>query len=101
LRQYLYENKQLVRQFVKENLPMIRVVPSNATYLLWLDCSEVTEDAEKLCSFIRQDSGLYLTEGEEYGRCGRQFIRMNAACPRERLVDGLNRLKMSMGKWRN
>ena len=101
LRQYLYENKRLVRKFVKENLPMIRVVPSNATYLLWLDCSKVTEDAEKLCSFIRQDSGLYLTEGEEYGRCGRQFIRMNAACPRERLMDGLNRLKMSMGKWRN
>lgn len=97
LRQYLYENKQLVRQFVKENLPMIRVVPSNATYLLWLDCSQITEDAEKLCSFIRQDSGLYLTEGGEYGSCGRQFIRMNTACPRERLVDGLNRFKKSVG----
>lgn len=96
LRQYLYENKQLVRQFVKENLPMIRVVPSNATYLLWLDCGAVTEDTEKLCKFIRQDSGLYLTEGEEYGRCGRQFIRMNTACPRERLMDGLNRLKTSV-----
>lgn len=96
LRQYLYENKQLVRQFVKENLPMIRVVPSNATYLLWLDCGAVTEDTEKLCKFIRQDSGLYLTEGEEYGRCGRQFIRMNTACPRERLMDGLNRLKKSV-----
>lgn len=96
LRQYLYENKQLVRQFVKENLPVIRVVPSNATYLLWLDCGAVTEDTEKLCKFIRQDSGLYLTEGEEYGRCGRQFIRMNTACPRERLMDGLNRLKKSV-----
>lgn len=101
LRQYLYENKQLVRRFVTENLPMIRVVPSDATYLLWLDCSKVTEDAGKLCSFIRQDSGLYLTEGEEYGSCGRQFIRMNTACPRERLMDGLNRLKKSMGEWRN
>ena len=96
LRQYLYENKRLVRQFVKENLPEIRVVPSDATYLLWLDCSKVTEDAEKLCSFIRQDSGLYLTEGGEYGSCGRQFIRMNTACPRERLTDGLNRLKKSV-----
>lgn len=93
LRQYLYENKQLVREFVKENLPEIKVVPSNATYLLWLDCSAVTEDARELCNFIRQDSGLYLTEGEEYGSCGRQFIRMNTACPRERLMDGLNRLK--------
>lgn len=96
LRQYLYENKQLVRQFVKENLPVIRVVPSNATYLLWLDCGAVTEDTEKLCKFIRQDSGLYLTEGEEYGSCGRQFIRMNTACPRERLMDGLDRFKRSV-----
>ncbi|MCM1213037.1 MAG: pyridoxal phosphate-dependent aminotransferase [Lachnospiraceae bacterium] len=96
LRQYLYENKQLVREFIKENLPMIKVTPSDATYLLWLDCSAVTEDAGKLCRFIRQDSGLYLTEGEEYGSCGRQFIRMNPACPRERLRDGLNRLKKSV-----
>lgn len=96
LRQYLYENKQLVRQFIKENLPVIKVAPSNATYLLWLDCGAVTEDAQKLCRFVRQDSGLYLTEGEEYGSCGRQFIRMNTACPRERLMDGLNRFKRSV-----
>lgn len=96
LRQYLFENKQLVREFIKDNLPAVRVVPSHATYLLWLDCGRVTDDAEKLCSFIRRDSGLYLTEGEEYGSCGRQFIRMNTACPRERLMDGLNRLKKSV-----
>lgn len=96
IRKYLYENKQCVRRFVEEHLPMIKVVPSDATYLLWLDCSEITEDAGKLCSFIRQDSGLYLTEGEEYGSCGRQFLRMNTACPRIRLMDGLNRLKKSV-----
>lgn len=96
LRQYLYENKQLVRNFISENLPEVKVVPSDATYLLWLDCSKITEDAAKLCNFIRQDSGLYLTEGEEYGGCGRQFIRMNTACPRQRLSDGLNRLKKSV-----
>ena len=96
LRRYLYDNKQLVREYVKENLPVIKVVPSDATYLLWLDCRGITDDAEKLCSFIRQDSGLYLTEGEEYGSCGRQFIRMNTACPRVRLKDGLDRLKKSV-----
>ena len=95
LRRYLYDNKQLVREYMKDNLPVIKVVPSDATYLLWLDCSGITYDAEKLCSFIRQDSGLYLTAGEEYGSCGRQFIRMNTACPRERLKDGLDRLEKS------
>ncbi len=96
LRQYLYENKRLVRTFVKERIPRISVVSSSATYLLWLDCSQITEDAGELCRFLRQDSGLYLTAGEEYGRCGRQFVRMNTACPGERLMDGLNRLKMGV-----
>lgn len=75
------------------------MVPSQATYLLWLDCSAVAEDAGKLAAFIRQDSGLYLTEGAEYGACGKQFLRLNSACPRQRLRDGLERLEKSMAGW--
>lgn len=96
LRVYLHDNKQCVRDFVRERLPMIKVVPSAATYLLWLDCGGVTEDATELMRFIREDSGLYLTEGEEYGSCGKQFLRFNTACPRERLKDGLKRLQKSV-----
>ena len=96
LRAYLYENKQCVRRFMEEKLPCIKVVPSRATYLLWLDCSAVGEDAGELAAFIRRDSGLYLTEGQEYGACGRQFIRLNAACPRARLLEGLERLEKSI-----
>lgn len=92
LRQYLADNKQLVRDFIREKLPELKVVPSHATYLLWLDCGAVTEDAAGLVRFIRKHSGLYLTEGEEYGACGRQFIRLNPACPRARLREGLDRL---------
>ena len=96
LRKYLFQNKQHVREFVKDRLPMIKVVPSNATYLLWLDCSALTEDATELMGFIREDSGLYLTEGEEYGACGRKFLRFNTACPRARLDEGLERLEKSV-----
>ncbi len=101
LREYLYRNKQYVRDFVERELPGIRVVSSHATYLLWLDCGGITEDGGELAAFIRRDSGLYLTEGEEYGSCGRQFIRLNAACPRERLAEGMERLKGSMAIYRN
>lgn len=99
LREYLAENKRVVRKYIAENVPGIKVVPSQATYLLWLDCSEITEDATVLTEFIREDSGLYLTEGVEYGACGQPFIRMNPACPRERLMDGLERLKVSVEKF--
>jgi len=96
LREYLAENKRVVRRFMEQRLPEIKVVPSQATYLLWLDCGKVTEDAGELTAFIRSHSGLYLTEGEEYGACGRKFIRMNPACPRERLLEGLDRLEESV-----
>lgn len=100
LREYLAGNKRLVRDFVKTCLPEIKVVPSEATYLLWLDCSEIAEDTGDLTAFIRGDSGLYLTEGEEYGACGKQFIRLNPACPRNRLRDGLERLEKSIQNWK-
>ena len=58
-----------------------------------------SEDAGELTRFIRQDSGLYLTEGEEYGACGKRFIRMNPACPRQRLLEGLERLERSVRKY--
>jgi len=59
----------------------------------------IAEDEAELAGFIRKDSGLYLTEGAEYGACGKQFIRLNAACPRERLKDGLERLAKSVSAW--
>lgn len=92
LRQYLADNKQFVRDFIGEKLPGIKVVPSHATYLLWLDCGGVTEDAAGLVRFIREHSGLYLTKGGEYGASGKQFIRLNTACPRARLQEGMERL---------
>ena len=92
-RAYLRDNKQCVRDFIRDRLPMIRVVPSTATYLLWLDCGEIAEDASVLARFIRENTGLYLTEGGEYGSCGRSFLRMNPACPRQRLLEGLGRLE--------
>lgn len=99
LREYLSENKRCVREFAERNLSGIKVVPSRATYLLWLDCSGIAEDAGELTAFIRRDSGLYLTEGEEYGACGKAFIRLNPACPRERLLDGMRRLEESVRRF--
>ena len=101
LRRYLADNKQLVRDFAAEHLPEIHVVSSQATYLLWLDCSGVTDDAAKLVHFIRKHSGLYLTEGGEYGAPGKKFIRLNTACPRKRLLEGMERLRDSVKEFQH
>lgn len=93
LRCYIYENKQLVKEFLKAKLPEIHVVPSDCTYLMWLDCSKVTDDSVEMTEFIRKETGLYVSEGAEYGETGRKFIRFNVACPKSILTDGLTRLE--------
>ena len=93
LRKYIFANKQAVKEFLEKELPQLRLVPSEATYLLWLDCGKVTDNAGQLAGLIREKTGLYLSEGGQYGKTGERFLRMNIACPRSRLLDGLERLK--------
>lgn len=100
LRQYLYDNKQTAGAFLEKELPKVHLVPSEATYLLWLDCRQYSPDSVELAAFIRRETGLYVSEGAEYGRMGEPFLRMNIACPRERLMDGLKRLKAGLDRYR-
>lgn len=94
LREYIRENKRTVADFVKKELPELWLVPSQATYLLWLDCGRILrkgDSAEELADFIRKETGLYLSAGNEFGGDGNRFLRMNIACPRAVLEDGLQR----------
>ena len=60
---------------------------------MWIDCSKITEDSAELCKYIRSNTGLYVSNGYVYGGNGKTFMRMNIACPRIRLEDGLSRLE--------
>lgn len=95
LRKYISENKKTVKEFIGANLPKIKVVPSEATYLVWLDCNAYAY-ADKLAEEIRESTGLYLCDGAEYGGSGKGFLRMNVACPRRMVEDGLARLKKAL-----
>ena len=99
LRQYIFDNKKRTLQFVEEEIPQIRIVPSNATYLLWLDCSKIDDSASKIAEYIRNKTGLYLSEGSQFGSCGGKFLRMNIACPRVTLEDGLERLREGIASY--
>ena len=98
LRQYLFDNKKSVEEFIRDNNLRLGLVQSEATYLLWIDCSQYDKDSQRLANFIRKETGLYLSEGSQYGEAGRSFLRLNIACPRERLMDGLSRLKRGLDK---
>ncbi len=92
LRVYLFENKQLVIKTLETELPQIKAAAQDSTYLMWLDCSAVTDDSKALADSIRRKTGLFLSDGAQYGIGGERFLRMNIACPKDLLKDGLRRL---------
>ena len=96
LREYIEENKKIVSNYLQKELPQIKMVCSDATYLLWLDCTDIIGDTAQLCSFIRKETGLYLSSGSQYRGNGNRFMRMNIACPKSILDDGLLRLNQGV-----
>ena len=96
LRTYVFRNKQWAVEFIEKEIPRIKVVKSQATYLLWLDLSGIdgmTGMAAEAADCIRQKTGLYVSQGGQFGGNGDSFFRMNIACPYSVLDDGLHRLK--------
>ena len=99
LRAYLEDNKVFVREFIERELPQLHVVASEATYLLWVDLGREECSAEEAAEFIREKTGLYLSAGNPFGGDGGRFLRLNTACPRAVLEDGLARLKEGIQAW--
>ena len=93
LREVLYENKQIVKDYLNSELPVIKLVECDATYLLWLDCSDLKVPSKVLSGFLRTNQGLFLSAGVDFGQNGDAFLRLNIACPQKLLKDGLGRLK--------
>lgn len=93
LRVYIQKNKEIAQDYIQKNLKDLYVVPSEATYLLWVDCHKVSTNTKELTSKIRQKTGLYVSHGAQYGESGKSFIRINLACPTSVMMDGLDRLK--------
>lgn len=93
LRDYVWANKRLVRDFAERELPGLKIPVSDATYLIWADVSELTDDVRDFTARLRAETGLWVTPGTAYGSTGEGFFRMNVACPRSTVEDALNRLK--------
>ena len=100
LRNYLYHNARTVCCFLEDELPQVSCPPLEGTYLMWLDCRAALRPGEPLEGFserfarhLREKHGLTLSTGTIYGAAGEGWERLNIACPRTRLLDGLTRLK--------
>ncbi len=96
---YIFQNKARVDRFLAEQLPEIASTPSEATYLMWLDIGKITDDSGKFHEYLRRETGLYVCPGTWYRGDGTRFLRLNAACPRPLLEDGLDRLRTGVKKY--
>lgn len=90
---YLWENYQFLLKFCGEHLPEIKVISLEATYLVWLDYSFLNKTSDEISKILIEEEKLWLNSGTMYGKAGEGFLRMNIACPRELLVEGLKRLE--------
>ena len=100
LREYVFSNKKRVSEYLKENTPELFVIPSDATYLLWIDAAALPQGGKDFAGFLRKETGLFLTDGRLFGRGGEGFLRMNIACPKGTLEDGLERLKNGVMRYK-
>ncbi|MDR2975669.1 MAG: pyridoxal phosphate-dependent aminotransferase [Propionibacteriaceae bacterium] len=100
MRHYVWRNRARLEQFVAEQIPDLHVIPSQATYLAWIDCGGLGEDSQDFCAFLRQETGLVLSAGEIFGDNAHTFVRMNLACPATMLDDGLDRLYRGVAAWK-
>lgn len=83
------------RDYVKKELEHntdLRVTPSEGTYLLWIDCSSLGLDAKELKEFMIHKARVGLNAGVDYGEEGKQYMRMNLACPRATIAEGTKRI---------
>ncbi|BDR52934.1 cystathionine beta-lyase [Bombiscardovia nodaiensis] len=96
LRQQLKTNKLRASEFIHEQVTGIEPASEQATYLLWMDISELRQEADRVAQALRADTGLYLSSGSIYRGNGSQFLRMNVACPPSVLEDGLERLRVGV-----
>ena len=95
---YLEGNVNLVRSFLLEKTPMVKLIEPEATYLLWLDFREMGLSQSELVKLLIDKAGLGLNDGIIFGKEGTGFMRINVGCPRSMLLDGLQRLERVMTK---
>ena len=92
LLEYLWNNFLYLENFFKNNLPKVKVMKPEATYLIWLDFREYGMDDSELTKFIVRKAKVGLNNGARFGIEGDGWMRLNIGCPRSILTEGLERL---------
>jgi cystathionine beta-lyase len=98
LKPYLHDNYACFSDYFAKHIPQCRAVPLEATYLVWVDCSQLGLSSARIAKTLLEKEKLRVNEGAMYGAAGEGFVRFNIACPRKLLVEGLERFGRVFGE---
>ncbi len=90
---YIYDNYLFTMEFFGRHLPDFSILPLEGTYLVWVDCAALGMSSDAIARKLYDDGRLWVNPGSMYGTAGEGFMRLNIACPRATLADGLERLR--------
>lgn len=96
LLEYLEGNREALTRFVAEELPSVRLTPVEGTYLAWLDFRDAID--EEPHDFLLREGRIAVNAGSTFGPGGEGFARLNFACPRSTLMDGLRRIRDALSR---
>ena len=100
LNAYIHGNYELVKDFVAAEMPKLKVVRMEGTYLVWLDVIGLESTSDELTDKLLKEAKVMVNSGTMYGRrAGEGFIRLNIACPRARLLEGLKRMGRCLAEY--
>lgn len=96
LRNYLSANYSYLKAYFEQYLPQFPVTQLEGTYLAWIDCRTLKRSSAEIEQLLIQKGKVWVNAGSLYGEAGEGFIRINIACPRQLLTEGLDRLRRAL-----
>lgn len=98
---YLQGNLDFLTEYIETHIKGIKVIQPEGTYLVWLDCRELGMDTKGLQEFMGKQAKVAVNQGHVFGPGGEQFIRLNMACPRSLIEEGLERIAKAVSSCRS
>lgn len=93
VKEYIKSNIDFAKDYVENNLSGVKLVPTEGTYLIWLDFGATGIEPKVLDDLIVNKAKLWLDSGRIFGKAGAGFQRINVACPRCVLKEALDRIR--------
>lgn len=93
---YLEGNLNALMEFAEKRLPQVKVIKPEGTYLVWMDCTAISEKPQELKRLMFEKAGVAFSEGSVFGKQGAGYLRVNIACPRSLLLEALEKFEAAL-----